>query len=148
MGALVEELFYATYVINFDPSAPPPDMTEPARRVLKWMASEEREVTGATRYVGLTFGVIWLPAADLIKMIFDQLSAARRGEPMNAPFQTDLSADEITRLATVEPRIAVYSVGGADALRGALDPLGTYPWIDERGRPIERRYGAGLGTSI
>ncbi len=135
------ELFATTYVLGST------DILEPAKRTLKWMASADRETTGDRRYVGIILGSVWDAGSGFIKAIQDQLSAARRGVALDAPFAADLDATEIARLATVEVRYVAHSAITTNALRAALASFGPYPWIDDQGQATQRTYGAGLVIS-
>lgn len=61
LGAPPSQVPYGTYVFNST------DVTEASRRLLKWMASEEREVTDGRRYVGLALGTVWDVGSTFIK---------------------------------------------------------------------------------
>ena len=139
LGVRRSELQYATYVLTSTV------VVEPSRRLLKWMASRDRVATDGVRYVGLTLGAVWDAGAAFIRTVTDQLSAARLRQPLHPLFDQEFTAEEMARLATVEPRWAAVSAITTDALRAALDEFGTYPWTDPRTRArTERRYGARL----
>ena len=141
LGVARGEVVAATYVVG---SA---EVAEPTRRIIKWMASTDREQTGGRRYIGLVLGMAWDSGSAFIKVVQDQLSAARRGVALDPPFNTELTAEEISRLATVEVRYVGHSAMTTNALRAALASFGSYDWVDGSGQPTQRAYGAGLVMS-
>jgi branched-chain amino acid transport system substrate-binding protein len=137
LGVPRDEVPYATYEFNTT------DVREPVRRLLKWMASEDRVVTNEKRYIGLVLGAVFDAGAAFIRTTLNQLSAARAGATLDAPFDSAFDEDELARLATVELRMGAYSGIAATALSATLKSFGTYQWA---GGP-DRRYGAGLVIS-
>lgn len=122
-------------------------VVEPARRFIKWMASPERVETEGVRCVGFLLGVAWEASSAFIRIVSEQLSAARLGRPLNPAFASDLTPEEIARLATVEPRWTAYSANELMALQGALRSFGTYTWIDSTGNRVQRSFGARMVIS-
>ena len=141
LGIARAELFTTTYVLGST------DVAQPASRTLKWMASADRVQTGERRHIGIILGSVWDAGAGFIKAIEDQLSAARRGVALDPTFASDLDAQEIARLATVDLRFVAHSAITTNALRAALGSLGTYPWINDQGQAVQRAYGTGLVIS-
>ena len=141
LGIAPNSVFYASYVLG---SA---DGREPARNILKWMASEDRVVSEGERRIGLVLGTVFDAGASVISNILDQLSAARRGQPLSPGFVDDFDAAEVQRLATVDLELTAQSAITTNALRATLASFGTYPWFDDQGQPVQRAYGAGIVIS-
>lgn len=124
------------------------EISDSVGRLLQWMARRERVAVRGVRNIGLLLG---LPeesvAADFIRAIVDQLSAARRSVPLDMPFRTILTGEDVERLSRVEPHFAAHSRLMAEPLRLKLASFGAHTWTDAAGRPIERSYGAGLVIS-
>ena len=123
------------------------EIGQPALRTLKWMASPDRVESGGRRYVGLVVAMVWDAGSAFIKTVQDQLSLARRNQPLQPQFQAEFSPEEVVRLGTIELRMVAYSAIATDALRAALLSSGTYPWPDGNGQTEQRAYGAGLVIS-